>query len=157
MRVSNAHMSCRTTLKPDVSVRVRRSSNGGGSFDYPSIASGDVLPPATITETADALRILIPLTGVDLQHVHVVASARSIVIEFRVKNRIDHAGVAVTEVQQKRIIRELKFDANLKRRCTSMRMRGDDLEITSMKADRNDDFVGSDLVRFDTRASLGCV
>ena len=59
-----------------------------------------------------------------------------------------------TEVQHQRIVRELKLEAYLKKNSIGVRMMGDDLEITCMKAPNADDHAWSELVCFDTRASL---
>jgi HSP20 family molecular chaperone IbpA len=157
MHVSKALMSCRATPKAEFPARIYTSGNDGGSFDCEPIATRDLLPPATITETEDTLRILIPLYGVDLRHVYVIATARSIIVEIRMKNRIDHEGVAMTEVQEQRMIRELKFLTNIEERTTGVRVVRGELEITCTKADSGDDRGWSDLMHFDTRASLGCI
>jgi hypothetical protein len=102
------------------------------------------------------LHILLPLCGADLQQVYVIATPRSIVAEIRTKNKVNHPGIAL-ETQEQRIIREVRLQFDIKKRSTVTRVIGDALEITCTKADHADERPWSDLVRFDTRASLGSV
>src|SRR5579863_7053312 len=134
-RVSEAPTTNRTTLWAGGSMRACRSGSGPSSFDCELAIICDPLPPATVTRSEETLQIVLPLCGVDLSHVYVIATSRAVVIELRTKRSLDHAGLGVTEIQEERIIRELKLPLEIKEGCTTVRTLGDDLEITCVKAD----------------------
>jgi len=117
----------------------------------------NVLPPVEITETAEHLRILIPLDGIDARHVYVFATARSISIEVRMKHSIIRPGGIYEEVQYQRLTRELKLHQAIRQGLNNLRVMCDNLEITCRKAFTSDDTTWSELLQMDTRGSLGCV
>ena len=119
----------------------------------------ELLSPINITQTAEALHITLPVNGLDLGGVYVIAAPRNIVIEMRSKNTVSHLN-GITEVQDKRIVRELTLNAEIQQGSTHVRRTGDDMEITCLKLQSepsNDARGWSEIVRFDTRASLGCI
>jgi HSP20 family molecular chaperone IbpA len=99
----------------------------------------------------------VPLCGADLRQVYVLAGPHSIVVEIRTRKAIDHAHAVITEVQDERITREFRLNAEIKEGATALRRIGDELEITCMKADGPEDRIWSELVRFNTRASVGSI
>lgn len=115
---------------------------------------GDLLPPANIASTGGMLRILIPLCGVDIRHVYVMAPSRAIIVEIRTKNNLDYAGVGISELQDERITRELKLQTEIKEGSTTVRKVADNLEITCSMSDAADDRAWSELIRVDTPASI---
>lgn len=121
------------------------------------VVFGQPLPDLTIHETATAYRILVPLKGVDLRHVYVFATPRAILVEIRIKTALVHAGTVHKEIQEQRLLRELRLGAVLKEGTTAVRAVGTDLEITCIKAVNAEEKAWSEMVRWDTRASLGCV
>lgn len=156
-RSHDFRIACRSTLTHDFQTRTLRLASGCATVESPPTLFGDSLPPVRLTETEHELRIKLPLGGLDLRHVYVFASPRCIVVESRSKTSIAHAAVCATEVQDERIIRELKLHINIKEGSTRVRILGDELEITCTKAQAADDCHWSESLRLDTRASLGCV
>jgi len=118
----------------------------------------DVLP-IQVTEDRDEYRILVPMGGIDLRHVYVLATHRSLLIEIRVRKTLQHQGddPLDAEVEDRRVSRELKLRHPIERRRTVVDTVGDSLRITSLKASEAEENDWSDLVHFDTRTSLGSV
>jgi HSP20 family molecular chaperone IbpA len=115
------------------------------------------VPSIQVTEDRDTYRILVPMSGIDLRHVYVLAAPQSLLIEIRVRKTVQHEqdDPVDAEVEDRRVSRELKLRHPIERRRTVVDTVGDLLRITSVKASAAEENMWSDLVHFDTRASLG--
>jgi HSP20 family molecular chaperone IbpA len=117
------------------------------------------VPSIQVTEDREKYRILVPMSGIDLRHVYVLAAPQSLLIEIRVRKTVQHQedDPVDAEVEDRRVSRELKLRHPIERRRTVVDTVGDLLRITSVKASEAEENMWSDLVHFDTRASLGSV
>ena len=118
---------------------------------------GQPLPPISVVEAGTGLKFLVPLSGIGARNVYVFAAPRSILIEIRITKHVTHPGPIQQERQHQRITRELKLRKSIEEGSTSIRMVGDNLEIACVTTADPDDRLWSELLRMDTRASLGCV
>ena len=121
------------------------------------IIVGRSLPVMNVTETGEGFTITVPLHRIDARNVYVFATPRSIAVEIRIRDVVSHAQVIHREIQHQRITRELVLREAIEEGSTSLRLHGDDLQITCRKASGLDDKTWSELVRLDTRCSLGSV
>jgi hypothetical protein len=103
--------------------------------------------------------ILVPTNGIDLRHFYVVATPDSLLIDVRIRNSFKHdeADPVFAEIQNQRISRELRFRHPIEERGTIVHVRGGELQITCRKAATSDEKSWSEILHFDTRASLGSV
>ncbi len=125
-------------------------------LESPAITFGSTLPPIRVLDWGPTFRLLVPLANIDPNRFYVIAKPGGILIETRTSNtgRVTDGFI---EVQDQRLIRELKFPFTLKRGSTVVKILETELEITFAKADQTDDAPWSELIRFNSRASLGCV
>lgn len=115
---------------------------------------GQPLPLIYIAETAAGLRILVPLKGIHPRQVYVFATPHSILVEMRARNTVHHAR-AIQEIQHRSITRELKFNDLIREGSTSIRLLGDDLEITCTTTRAEEEKNWSELVQLDMRGARG--
>lgn len=104
-------------------------------------------------------RIVLPLTGIDPRSVYVFATPRSLLIEFRFRKMVSHPTIHgfVTENIKQRISREFSLPGEIEQGTTTVAVCGDSLYIAARKSQEEEQRPWSQLVHFDTRASLGCV
>jgi HSP20 family molecular chaperone IbpA len=117
------------------------------------------LPPVEPVENGGEYKILVPTNGIDLRHFYVVATPDSLLIEVRIRNSFKHdePDPVLAEIHNQRISRELRFRHPIEERGTIVQVRGGELQITCRKAATSDDKSWSEILHFDTRASLGSV
>ena len=117
------------------------------------------LPPVKPNGDGGEYRVLVPTRGIDLRHIYVVATPDSLLIEVRIQNSIKHdeADPVFAEVERHRISRELRFRHPIKERGTIVQVRGGALQITCRKATTSEQKSWSEILHFDSRASLGSV
>lgn len=117
------------------------------------------LPPVEPVENGGEYEILVPTNGIDLRHFYVVATPDALLIEVRIRSSFKHdeADPVFAEIQNQRISRELRFRHPIEERGTMVQVRGGELQITCRKAAISDDKSWSEILHFDTRASLGSV
>ncbi len=117
------------------------------------------IPQLRVIEDRDQYTILVPLKGIDLRQVFILAAPRSLLIEVRVREILQDQGndLIEAEVENQRISRELTLRHPIRRGRTAVDTVGGLLRITSLKAPEATEDHWSDLVHFDTRASLGPV
>jgi HSP20 family molecular chaperone IbpA len=138
------------------SKRTRASETGAAGAHI----LGKELPPIEWDESDAGHTILVPMHGIDLRHIYVVAGPDSILIDMKVRKTVKHEdeGPLLVEIRDQRISRELKFRHTIQKGATVVRVRGEALEITCRKATQTEESNSwSELLRFDTRSSLGCV
>lgn len=150
-----SHTGC--LLRPPAPrLHLRRNNETDGS-ETPAITFGSSLPPIRVLDWGPTFRFLVPLGNIDPNRFYVIAKPAGILIETRTNNTICHVQDGFIEVQDQRLIRELKFPLTLKRGSTVVKILENELEITCAEADHPDDTPWSELIRFNSRASLGCV
>jgi HSP20 family molecular chaperone IbpA len=112
-----------------------------------------------IAEQTSQYIIVVPLTGIDPRSVYVFATPRSLLVEVRVKRVVSHQIINgfVTESIKERISREFSLPVEIEQGATNVKVRGDSLQITAGKSQEEQQKPWSQLIHFDTRASLGCV
>lgn len=117
------------------------------------------LPPVKPNEDGGEYKILVPTRGIDLRHIYLVATPVSLLIEVRIRNSIKHdeADPVFAEIEYQRISRELRFRHPIEERGTIVQVRGAALQITCRKAATSEEKSWSEMLHFDTRASLGPV
>ena len=117
------------------------------------------LPPVKPVENGGEYKILVPTNGIDLRHFYVMATPDSLLIEVRIRNSFKHDGAepVFSEVQTQRISRELRFRHPIEERGTIVQVRGGALQITCRKAATSEQKSWSEILHFDSRASLGSV
>jgi len=117
------------------------------------------LPPVKPVENGGEYKILVPTNGIDLRHFYVMATPDSLLIEVRIRNSFKHDGAepVFSEVQTQRISRELRFRHPIQERGTIVQVRGGALQITCRKAATCEQKPWSEILHFDSRASLGSV
>lgn len=103
--------------------------------------------------------IMVPTNGIDLRRIYVLAKPDSLFIEVRIRSSLKHqdGDAIVTEIEDQRVSRELRFRQPIEERGTSIEVRGRALQITCRKAMTAEEKSWSELLQFDTRASLGSV
>ena len=113
------------------------------------------LPGIAASESATMIRLLVPLEGVDVRHVYLIATPRSIELEVLTKSICKGSGPVRTETQRHRITRELTLRDAITKGSTTARLFGESLEITSIKTASTGDEAWSELIQVDTRCSVG--
>lgn len=73
---------------------------------------------------------------------------------MRARNTVHHAR-AIQEIQHRSITRELKFNDLIREGSTSIRLLGDDLEITCTTTRAEEEKNWSELVQLDMRGARG--
>jgi len=116
-------------------------------------------PPIEIAEGQSEYKVIVPLSGIDPGKIHVVATPRSLLIEIRLKSSVRHqmTNAVVTESIDRRISREFSLPIEIERGTTTVQVRGEFLQITARKSPHDQQASWSQLIHFDTRASLGCL
>jgi HSP20 family molecular chaperone IbpA len=127
------------------------------AIDRDPITAVKELAPIQVTDTGAEYHVLVPTCGMDAGHFYVLASRRSLLIEVRVKKTLQYEayGPLEAEIIDQRISRELKLGEPIRENCTVLHLMGDFLQITAQKASVGEVKNWSELLRFNTRASLG--
>lgn len=120
-------------------------------------SSRALLPPITVAESSTGFRILVPMGEVSLRQVWIFATASTISIEIRSRSSVDHVAPFCKETDDQRIVRELKLPSYITKGSASVRPVGTDLEISCLKDPHQNDRQWAEILRFDTRTSLGSV
>ena len=98
------------------------------------------------------------MTGVDPRQVFVAATPDTLLIEIRDRETVNHEGngPVFSEIQDRRASRELRFRHPIEKGI-SLRVNRNQLLITCRQASTGKEQSWSELLRLDTRASLGGV
>jgi HSP20 family molecular chaperone IbpA len=112
-----------------------------------------------IAENQSQYRIIVPLLGIDPRKIHVFVMAHSLLIEIRFKTSVHHqmTNGVVMESINRRILREFNLPIEIEEGTTTVQVCGASLHITARKSGSDRQASWSQLIHFDTRASLGCV
>jgi HSP20 family molecular chaperone IbpA len=154
----------RTMLAVMPDRRARRSpadalqSDGFGPIRCQPLSCTSEIAAEKLEEMMYTYEIRIPLTGTDFRNVYVFATSHSVLVELRVKDTIYHqTGAAILrEEVDRRIAREFNFPEEIRQGSTTVQVVGDELQITCLKTQEPQEKPWSELVPFNTRASLGC-
>jgi HSP20 family molecular chaperone IbpA len=124
-----------------------------------SVTWRDKSVPIEIAENQSQYRIIVPLLGIDPRKIHVFVMAHSLLIEIRFKTSVHHqmANGVVMESINRRILREFNLPIEIEEGTTTVQVCGASLHITARKSGSDRQASWSQLIHFDTRASLGCV
>ena len=111
------------------------------------------------TQDAGEYRILLPLVGVDPRNVYVRAAARSLLVEVRSRKRVryPHDEPFDFRLEDCCVSCEFKLRNPIRQGGTLIEAVGNSLHITAIKSPNLEETSWSELVQFDTRASLGRV
>jgi HSP20 family molecular chaperone IbpA len=98
------------------------------------------------------------MTGIDLRQVFVVATPHTLLIEVRDRESVNYEGngPVFSEIRDRRVSRELRLRHPIEKNVRLHR-NANQLLITCRKTATGEEQSWSELLRFDTRASLGCV
>jgi HSP20 family molecular chaperone IbpA len=154
--------TARETSTKQMRVQLRFSPKRASATDGAKVYFlGKELPPIEWKEDDAGQTILVPMRGIDLRHIYMVATPGSILIEMRIRKTVKYQGDGplLTEIRDQRISRELRFRHAIQKGATVVRVRGEALQISCRKATetQEEDNSWSELLGFDTRSSLGCV
>jgi HSP20 family molecular chaperone IbpA len=138
--------SCRTSIRPNASVIP------------PPLTWQDESLPIEIAEGQSEYKVIVPLSGIDPRKIYVFAMPRSLLIEIRFKSSIRHQMInaLVTESIDRRISREFTLPIEIAHGATTVQVCGESLHITARKSEHDQQTSWSQLIHFDSRASLGC-
>lgn len=139
--------------RPEGAIEYRKLLTNQNTF-FPG---GPALPPIHVKETAAGFQIAVPVGDIDLRRVWVFASPRAIRIEIRSRAIQSHAQAGCEEVDEQRIVRELKLPHAIQEGRTCVMPLGNELQIACLKDGTADDATWAELLHFDTRASIGCI
>jgi len=119
---------------------------------------GKRLPLAACSETTAEYRVVVPIAGMDLQQLFIVATSQTLLIELRERETVPHEenGPVFSETQERRTSRELRFRCPIEK-GVCLQVHDRELWITCRKASTAEEQSWSEWLRFDTRASLGCI
>jgi HSP20 family molecular chaperone IbpA len=119
---------------------------------------GRSLPPVTDRESPGEYTVVVPMTGVDPRQVFVTATPDTLLIEIRDRETVNHEGngPVFSKIQDRRASRELRFRHPIEKGI-SLRVNRNQLLITCRQAPAREEQSWSELLRLDTRASLGGV
>ena len=115
--------------------------------------------PVEIVEGRFKYEVIVPLSGIDPGKIFVFATPRTLLIESRVRSSVPHqmANTVVKESIDQRISREFSLPNDIEQGGTTVEVCGESLHIAARKSDRPQQTSWSQLIHFDTRASLGSV
>jgi len=158
-QVSNALFNESIPKKQAASCQLALSLRSKGLVLLPPIVWNDEPLPIEVAEAESEYSIILPLSGIDPRNIYVFAKPRSLLIEIRWKSSTHHpvSNAHITENVERRISRELNLPTEIEERATTVRISGDFLQVTARKSRHDQQTSWSELIRFDTRASLGCI
>jgi HSP20 family molecular chaperone IbpA len=109
-------------------------------------------------ETVGEYTVIVPMTGIDLRQVFVVATPHTLLIEVRDRESVNYEGngPVFSEIRDRRVSRELRLRHPIEK-DVHLHRNANQLLITCRKTATGEEQSWSELLRFDTRASLGCV
>ncbi|MBV9035367.1 MAG: hypothetical protein JO182_12840 [Acidobacteriaceae bacterium] len=115
------------------------------------------LPPFQWSESTGECTIMVPVAGVDLRQIFILATPDTLLIEFRDRETLKQEGYSpvFSETRDRRVSRELRLRHPIEKGIC-LQIYGSEMRITCRKA-RTQEEPWSELLYYNTRASLGCV
>ena len=128
-----------------------------GNVQRDNLTLAEFLPTIQIADHRDWFRIIVPVGDVDLRNVWIFAKPRSVSIEIRSRDTVAHGDSCCEEIDEWHVTRELKLPQYIKEGCTTVMPLGSNLEIMCVKDAHQEDRSWVEMLRFDTRASIGSI